>query len=52
VPGVTCAHSSARNQQRPTDHRPDEYASPQAIANGALVLAKALAEALAELSAK
>jgi N-carbamoyl-L-amino-acid hydrolase len=28
-------------------HRPDEYASPEAIANGALVLAEALA-ALAE----
>ena len=26
-------------------HRPDEYASPQAIAQGALVLAKALAKA-------
>ncbi len=25
-------------------HRPDEYASPEAIANGTLVLAEALAE--------
>jgi ureidoglycolate amidohydrolase len=25
-------------------HRPDEYASPEAIANGVLVLAEALAE--------
>ena len=29
-------------------HRPDEYASPQAIANGTLILAEVLAELAAE----